>query len=154
MKKRLIIVIVAVVLAVLNCFMNLGLFWLTDEIDMRYWREHNILLDLFTMSPILIMPILPIVTSVISGRILQKRYVVNEEQRNLFLVISDGIYLVLLFTVFQMCCAIWEIGAEWGRGIFLAVTWFVSLGVSASWFLIVVCVWIGELRRKKKEDVH
>ncbi len=149
MKKKRFIFISAVIVALVTCFMNLGLFWLTDEIDMRYWREDNAFLDFIQLLPLFVSPILHVLVSVMTGIILRKRNILDKLQGKLFWTIADGFYLVLMLTVFPTCWYYWEIGAGWGVGLYLAVIWYVIIGVSAIWFLIVLCVWIGDLRSKE-----
>lgn len=148
MKKKKFIFISAIIVALVTCFMNLGLFWMTDEIDMRYWREDNAFLDFVQLLPLFVSPILHVAVSVITGIILRKRNILDTLQRKLFWTIAGGLYLLLMLTVFPACWYYWEIGAGWGVGLYLAVIWYVIMGVSAIWFLIVLGILIGNLRSK------
>lgn len=149
MERKKFLIISAVTVAVVTCFMNLGLFWMTDEIDTRYWREDNAFLDFIQFLSLFVSPILHVLVSCIVGIVLRKRNMLDRVQRKLFWMIAGGLYLVLMLTVFVMCCYYWEIGAAFGVGLFLAVTWYAIMGVSAIWFLIVLCIMIGDWKNRE-----
>jgi len=52
-----------------------------------------------------------------------------------------------------MCCAHWEIGAEWGVGLLLAVTWYLALGVTVTHLVVVAGLMLYDnLHKNKKEE--
>ena len=135
--KKIMLVIGSVSVAILSCLINLVLFWLTDEISFRYWRLNNIWLDIVQILPLVISTTILFVISTIVDYIAKRKNIWTKVQRNLFRVLADIFYLGLMLTIFQMCCARWEIGAEWGVGLFLAVTWYLTLGVTVVHLAVV-----------------
>jgi len=127
----------AATVAILSCLINLVLFWLTNEISFRYWRLDSIWLDIVQLLPLVITPGILVVVSTIVGCIMRKRNIWTKEQRNLFWLLADSIYLGLMLTVFQLCCTYLGIGVEWGTGMFLTVVWCLTLGVTVLHLLVI-----------------
>lgn len=152
MRKILKIVISSVMVALTACFLELLWCYIVDDMLVTNWRNKNSLTESISLLSFFAAPCTIVLISLIALFICKIFKFIDRLQTKIMLMCADGLYIILMLTLFQIGSYYLQIGAGYGEGLYFAFIWFLSLGVSGITLLILIALVVGEKINKRSEN--
>ncbi len=116
-----------------TCLLNLVLMAIIQH---DFFNEQGLLGIVIYLGVLALSPFLPVISGTLYILWCIEKEKMSKVQMLFTTIVAGVLYIILLLTVFQMCCYRLGIGANYGDGLFLAMAWYASL------FMVTICILI------------